>query len=299
MYMAMPSLAFPLLLFVSAYDLVLNLRKSPKRRLGRNKTVMMRIVIILSVVLFFLYPTLMNTINGMHKCTTIVLDDDPQTGMKHQIRILNQDYSSRCDTPEHLHLQNLTWIFLGVYGLGTPVGILLYGMYLRRRNREVELNVLAFYFVGFRPKVRYWESVNMVRKLITALIMTHVVDVRLKIYCLMWLLSVALILQEKFQPASNPFLHRVDIHFLVTMIVTLNLNLLWATESIEEYFANGSPQTLGLIIVIFVLHGCLWLHFATLVFKAPPPRSIPPTIQTPPLPPTLSIPSAPEASKGR
>ena len=45
------------------------------------------------------------------------------------------------------------------------------------------------------PALRYWESVNMARKLSMALIMTFITDRRLKIYCAMWALTFFLILQ--------------------------------------------------------------------------------------------------------
>ena len=61
--------------------------------------------------------------------------------------------------------------------------ILQAGRFLRwKGGEEVEMDTLAFLFVGFKKKYRYWESVNLVRKLLMISIMTFVPTSFLKVW---------------------------------------------------------------------------------------------------------------------
>ena len=48
-------------------------------------------------------------------------------------------------------------------------------------GKQEELDTFAFYFVGFRAQTRYWESMNMFRKLSMILCLTFVQDTALKV----------------------------------------------------------------------------------------------------------------------
>ena len=66
-----------------------------------------------------------------------------------------------------------------------------------------------------------------------------------------------------------------DVHFFLTILITLNLDLLWATESLVPYFDPSTAGTWALSLLIFALHGLLIANFAHLFYKAPSPGPIP------------------------
>ena len=99
------------------------------------------------------------------------------------LSVLAADLSVDCTTPEYRVVEVVSLCFFIVYGAGIPilfplVGLVLHGI----GGRELEMETLAFLYVGFKKEFRYWESVNMVRKLCIAAIMTFLTDVRLKVW---------------------------------------------------------------------------------------------------------------------
>ena len=69
------------------------------------------------------------------------------------------------------------------------------GFCLRYGGEALELDTLAFLYVGFKKRFRYWESVNMARKLVLVAVMTFVQRTPLRVYVSMWSLSFFLLLQ--------------------------------------------------------------------------------------------------------
>ena len=125
------------------------------------------------VVLLFLYPTLNKNSARMNQCTEYVVDDNHIDNIYKNVTLLKSDLGTQCVGAEYQQIQTISIIFLGMYGIGIPVMIPVIGWLLRtvgqrkageERGRELEFETFAFLFVGFKKEFRYWESVNMFRK---------------------------------------------------------------------------------------------------------------------------------------
>ena len=97
--------------------------------------------------------------------------------------VLKSDFSVDCTTPEYNAIKVISLCFFAIYGAGIPILFPLVGLILRWvGGKPLEMETLAFLYVGFKKQFRYWESVNMVRKLMIAAIMTFTEDLRLKVW---------------------------------------------------------------------------------------------------------------------
>ena len=134
------------------------------------------LIVCFSVVLLLLYPTLNRSTTSMNKCDVYNFGDG--TG---ELHLLREDYGIDC-VRDHGNMRTISLIFLGVYGVGIPIAFPLLGMlFYWRLGEPVEVDCFAFLFVGFKKKYRYWESVNLVRKLLMVAIMTFIPDMRLRV----------------------------------------------------------------------------------------------------------------------
>ena len=65
---------------------------------------------------------------------------------------------------------------------------------------QVENQTFAFLFVGYKPKFKYWETLNMLRKLTVIVIVTFIRHSALRIYAAMWSLTAFCLLQKFAEP---------------------------------------------------------------------------------------------------
>ena len=116
--------------------------------------------------------------------------DCPRPGLRYDlsdgpipsVSYLHEDYNVECSTAVHAQMRVTSIIFLGLYGMAIPLAFPLVGLVQRWRGGEQrEMETLAFLFVGFRKEYRYWESVNMLCKLLMTAIMTFERNLRVKV----------------------------------------------------------------------------------------------------------------------
>ena len=221
LYMLLPAFSLVIALAAYVYDRTLGFRPwrllrltAPARAQARARLVTRGrgpghiLLISLSVVLFLLYPTLNRQTTRLSRCDRYVFDAAPQ-------KLLRDDYGVSCSSAVHHRMHTFSLVFFGAYGVGFPVGIPLAGLVMRRlRGEALEMATLSFMFVGFKKRYRYWEAVNMARKLLLVFVMTFVADLRLRAYTAIWTLSLFLVMQIVFEPAANPSLNRLDSHSL-------------------------------------------------------------------------------------
>ena len=67
---------------------------------------------------------------------------------------------------------------------------------------QVETHTFAFLFLGYKPKYKYWEGLNMLRKFSVIVIATFIRHTTLRLYAAMWCLSAFLLLQKVAEPFS-------------------------------------------------------------------------------------------------
>ena len=279
LYMAIPAVSLAIALLAWLYDRTLGCRPLRARRLNatqrrivrsklvtRNRRVVQIVVISTTVVLLFLYPTLNRRVMKMNQCHRFVTDAAPggaaatAPAPPATMSLLQEDFTIDCADPGHKRMQALSLAFLGVYGVGIPAFTPVLGMLLRAAGGErMEMETFAFLFVGFKREFRYWECVNMARKLAMASVMTFVPEPRLRVCTAMWVLSGFLLLQLMYEPSSRAILNRMDTQALLMLIVNLNVYLLVLPKS--PPVDKEGPVATVLELGILVLHGSVVAHF--------------------------------------
>ena len=188
-----------------------------------------------SVVIFLLlYPTLITRCLQMVRCETIDYGPPspayPPGGTR---SLLFADRSIDCNTPTHAQYTNAALTAGLSYGIGIPLTISLVIISLMRtRGVEEALSTFAFYTAGYDSRFWWWEGVILTRKLALISISVFVQQDGLRLYIAMWFLSAALIGHIQAHPFVNQLLHNMETLSLATIVITLNLALLFPfTES--------------------------------------------------------------------
>lgn len=202
------------------------------------------------VVFLLLYPTLIN------KCLLMVLCDDidygppsaayPPGGSR---SLLYSDRSIDCNTDTHQQYSVAALVTGLGYGIGIPLSITAYIIHLfRTRGQDYALITFSYYTAGYDTRFWWWEGVILLRKLAIICISVFVTDESLRQYIAMWFLSFALMGHIQAHPFTNPMLHNMETLSLSTIVITLNLSLLF-----EFTKANNLLYT-GLAVVILLLN---------------------------------------------
>ena len=76
------------------------------------------------------------------------------------------DFSVDCLGPAYRRVQFSSFVFICAYGVGIPLAFVLIGGFLRRLGDHLELQAFGFLMTGFKRQYRYWETLNMIRKVL-------------------------------------------------------------------------------------------------------------------------------------
>lgn len=202
------------------------------------------------VIFLLLYPTL------IEKCLLMMQCDDvdygppspeyPPGGVR---SLLFSDRSIDCATDEHSQYTSAALTAGLGYGIGIPLFVTVYISYLHRtQGQEYALTAFSFYTAGYDARTWWWEGVILTRKLALIAISVFVTDASLRLYIAMWFLSFALIGHIQAQPFTDRMLHNMETLSLSTLVITLNLSLLF------EFTLTDPVLFLALAFVIILLN---------------------------------------------
>ena len=221
-----------------------------------------------SVVLYFLYSNLVLQAMDMTNCTEYDYGDPPPgradraaeyglhlfLAVDHRIDCLSGPY-------QRMRAASITCFFM--YGLGIPLSFLVLGLMLKRWGAMfVEEQTLSFLIIGYKAEYRYWELLNMLRKLCIILVVTMVPDLLLRLYLCIWVLIVFLALHYVFQPFNTSLGNYLEAAGFLVLTLSLNLAILWS----HPYFVPAHAQYVAALeitfrVLVITMQVCLLLGF--------------------------------------
>ena len=284
---------------ISAQMHPLQQEKARTRSFTKGRSLFQILLVSLSVVLYFLYPTLIQQSAQLNECSekdfgcfqppegrsagerphnktgplcsrSDFTGHPAATDLYGTQSFLAKDFSVRCSSAGYLRVRGASWAFLVAYGVGIPVAFNIVGRFLHKAHASVELNTFAFLMAGFRAEYRYWETLNLVRKGLIVSAVTFIRDPRLRIYVCMWLVMLFLALQYILQPFESGAANALEAASLLVLAVCLNLSLLW----LHPYLDPGHPESYvgaldaGLMVFMGVLQVLLAACFLLAIFTS-------------------------------
>jgi hypothetical protein len=136
----------------------------------------------------------------------------------------------------------------------------------------MELDTLAFLMGGLELKFRYWETLNMIRKLVLIVIMTYVPERRLKLYLLMWALGLTLAAQFSCRPFQQSLPNKLESVSLLSLVLSINLAMpLTVSEAGGLFFSSTEDGGLLhwiLVATILTVQGLTAILFVVCFVQA-------------------------------
>jgi hypothetical protein len=222
-----------------------------------------RCAVSLLVVLFFVYPTVLEVSGNMLRC------EDIDYGFLRGIKsVLVADRSISCSTAEYESYRKAGLAQLVVYGLGLPLLaallVTIVGRTLMKGDFRLARQLFYFMTGGYREGVWYWESVVLMRKAAVVLIAFAITDNQLKVYAGMWVMAAFFALNVVFKPFENVVLSRLETLSLITISISLNLSLLF------QYFPKDTRpgEYYTVVTAIFLINCGVLLVFAVELLRA-------------------------------
>eukprot|EP00759_Apiculatamorpha_spiralis_P022497 PhF_6_TR26661/c0_g1_i1/m.38693 len=223
--------------------------------LDRSRTLKI-FMLSLIIVLFFMYPTLIEGCANILSCENIDFGE-------YKSEVLNADRSIICNTEEHKSYQRYAFLFGAFYALGVPLitvsAIKIVAFVVN--DMDVAKNMFFFMTAGFHSSCWYWECVILVRKAVMIGITVFVRQGTLQTYFAMWLMAVTVGLNSTFLPYSNQMLSKLETLSIATITVTLNLGLLF------KYLGNSGGYYI-LTLALLIANGFIIFLFIVFILKA-------------------------------
>ena len=210
-----------------------------------------RQVLLASVVIFLmLYPMVIERCLLMFKCDAVNYGPPSPSYEAGGVRnLLFSDRAIDCDSTAHQRYK-LAALSLGLaYGIGVPVSITSLIRFLQaKKGLATALQMFAFYTAGYDTTHWWWEGVILTRKFCLIAISVFIINDDLRLYVAMWFLSFALLGHVQAHAFLSEMLHNVETLSLSTIIVTLNLALLF------EFTRDSTAAFLALALTIIALN---------------------------------------------
>lgn len=214
-----------------------------------------------AVVIFTLcYPSIVQWCMVMWKCEPVI-SGDAATLKTTMVLIL--DRTIDCESVEHRSVQLGSLVAALFYGLIVPAMTCLFissswaefgGLHARR--------LYAYMVCGYDRAMWWWEITVAGRKFLVIIIIMVISDSVLRTYLMMWTMAVSLGLHGWLQPydAMRPSLYYLDGFGITTIVLTLNLSLLFQFPS----FADGTTGNTALVITLLAMNifsSCTYMAF--------------------------------------
>jgi len=180
----------------------------------------------LLVVLFLLFPSILQVSGDLLQCERLDYGDSPSRS------VLIADRSIDCSSDSYATLRFWAYLHLVIYGIGVPIfAIAVVKMIsVATMNGSMEDAKRLFYFAtgGYRRSRWYWESIVLVRKAAVVAVAFAIQDVRVRVYAAMWVMAIAFTANALLRPYANVMLSALETASLLCIAVSLNLSLLFS-----------------------------------------------------------------------
>eukprot|EP00760_Papus_ankaliazontas_P020973 PhM_4_TR18618/c0_g1_i3/m.83867 len=233
------------------------MRKGYGNVLDENKGVKYSILSAI-IVLFFLYPTLIEQCAYMLRC------EDIEYGNGVVVSVLEADRSVDCNSSQHVLFSNIAIALGFFYSLGVPFFTVLTIIAVARVLKDFDVATNVFYFMtaGFRQRCWYWECIILLRKAILIFIVIFIQNERLQTYLGMWLMSFMIMLNVVVRPYRNDLLKKVETLSLAVITITLNMGLLFS------YLSQSDVLYWVLALFLVALNSMILIMFLVFISQA-------------------------------
>lgn len=219
------------------------------------------IALIFLVVMFLLYPTMINACLSLFPCEEIDYGTYSQS-------VLIAERTVNCKASWFQPYRTSAGLMLLVYGLGVPAAAIGLVHFLRvfTLNGNMEAAKTVFYFAtgGFRKTMWFWESVTMLRKASILIIVTMLTDETERRYVASVGMTLFFILNWFARPFGDKVLHTVETISLLDIAITTNLFMLFPFFPYE----SNPLEYMIVVVAVFVVNMMTLLVFAYGVFTS-------------------------------
>jgi hypothetical protein len=193
--------------------------------------------IVTVVMLFFMYPSLVEWCALLLRCEDMDYSETAPTGRAaRDIRsIAYHDRLIDCRSEEYLRYRTVALVLGLTWAIGIPVMSVVTYLYLRGQlGYVVGSRMFTFIIAGYRRHVWWWESVLMLRKALIILVVIFVEDSRLQTILAFWVIAIHLIAHMCVAPYQYRRCDQMEQASLFVLAGTLNMSLLFEFVSITD-----------------------------------------------------------------
>eukprot|EP01065_Artemidia_motanka_P005365 TRINITY_DN1259_c15_g1_i1.p1 TRINITY_DN1259_c15_g1~~TRINITY_DN1259_c15_g1_i1.p1 ORF type:complete len:6161 (+),score=1442.86 TRINITY_DN1259_c15_g1_i1:2253-18485(+) len=264
------------------------LSHTEKKVLERSRRFLQTWLLAFIIILYFIYPNLIQEACNMLRCIPIKFEDDvpyrwpdserpevaavkpasppgnpndrtPNTGRVESF--LEIDLAVNCGEPEYQRYRQLAIIFALGYGVGVPfLSAAVVRGSIQRAGFVGATRQFGFLLMGYKETAWWWEAVVMLRKLIIVFVVVFIQDSRLQTFIGMWSMTIFLCVHLRKVPFDWKLLNHLEAFSMAAIIVTLNLSLLYHWELSIMY-------NLGLTLAIALINLAVVVVFIGFLFR--------------------------------
>jgi hypothetical protein len=219
-----------------------------------------RVFISFVIIAFLVHTPLSTAAFRLLTCRDIAPDDDPSSS---QLRLV-MDLNVLCTDPaQRAQMLGLALPVLVLVSLGIPVGA---AIGLRAIGREALQDprwrsLLGFLVNGYKPKLYFWESVVLLRKVSVAFVTTTLTPAGagIQVTTALIVLLVALVLHARFHPYVSKVINSLESLALVTAALSfvsaqfIVLEAVGAAGSAAGVVGAAASVTIVVLNVLFLV----------------------------------------------
>ncbi|CUG51023.1 transmembrane protein, putative, partial [Bodo saltans] len=209
------------------------------------------VIVITAVTIFtLLYPTLVQSSGQVLQCESMDL------GRQGVVSLSSNQRDVSCSSAYFKFYATLAISMIMVYGVSIPFGLIVVVLLLQRwGGMSLARAVLAFTMAGLKPELWFWETVNMMRKFLSMMVVVFVSDAKLQMIVFMWVTVIGFVLNVTFSPYTSRLVYLLECLGMAATVATMNLVLMFfffssASNSADVYEGWGAAALSAGIIAV-------------------------------------------------
>jgi hypothetical protein len=201
------------------------------------------------VLLFFLYPTLVEWCSKLLRCDDFDFSEVDAHGVTapdtRSFVFFERDRS--CTSETYLGYRNAAIVLGVIWTVGIPACSMLFFVWLRKKlGRVIASRMFTFIIAGYRKHVWWWECVLMARKAGLIVIIAFVRTTRLQTLLAFWVVALHLVAHMMVAPYQYQRCDTMEQASLFVLAGTLNLSLLFE-------FVSVTDESLGVRVIAYMV----------------------------------------------